>query len=287
MAEDRNTAYFYTTKNEEKTGLKAIIREHKGQGKKILRLAAGNLQKTYKGSLLGPMWALIKPSFTLFILWFAFSVGLRGNSEVNGYPRFYFMLTGYIPWFYINEAIVQGARSIRNNHQYVTKLSFPMSNIMTFTNLASLMIHAGLVVIMYVILIIKGYCPSVYNLQFLWYCPMMFLFFWVLTWTTAPMAAFSKDFENLISSIMTGMFWLSGIVWDTASVKNEAIRISLYFNPINYFINGYRRTFLYGQPMIAADNLIETGIMFAELLILILLGSYYYRKLRKLIPDVL
>ena len=287
MADNRNTAYFYTTKNDEKTGIASIIREHKGQGKKILRLATGNLQKTYKGALLGPMWALIKPSFTLFILWFAFAFGLRGNSEVNGYPRFYFMLTGYIPWFYINEAIVQGARSIRSNSQYVTKLSFPMSNIMTFTNLASLIVHSGLVVIMYAILVVKGYCPSLFNLQFFYYCPMMFLFFWVLTWTTAPMAAFSKDFENLINSIMTGMFWLSGIVWDTASVKNEVIRISLYFNPINYFINGYRRTFLYNQPVIDSENFIETIIMFSELILLVLIGSYYYRKLRKLIPDVL
>ncbi len=284
---DNSTAYFYTTKHTEKTGIGAIIREHKGQGKKILRLAAGALRKTYKGALLGPMWALIKPSFTLFIMWFAFAVGLRGSGSVNGYPRFYFMLTGYIPWFYINEAIVQGARSIRQNSQYVTKLSFPMSNIMTFTNLASLIVNVGLTLIMYVILVIKGCCPSVYNLQFFFYCPMMFIFFWVLTWTTAPMAAFSKDFENLISSVMTGMFWLSGIVWDTASVKNEAIRISLYFNPINYFINGYRRTFLYGQPMIAEDNYIETIIMFAELFVLMLIGSHYYRKLRRLIPDVL
>ena len=287
MADNQNTAYFYTTKNEEKTGLKAIIREHRGQGKKILRLAAGNLQKTYKGALLGPMWALIKPSFTLFILWFAFEVGLRNSGSVNGYPRFYFMLTGYIPWFYINEAIVQGARSIRHNSQYVTKLSFPMSNIMTFTNLASLIVHCGLVVIMYAILVFAGYCPGIYNIQFLYYCPMMFLFFWVLTWTTAPMAAFSKDFENLINSVMTGMFWLSGIVWDTASVKNEAIRLSLYFNPINYFINGYRRTFLYGQPIIDSENLLETGRMFGELILLMLIGSSSYRKLRKLIPDVL
>lgn len=289
MPDTQNAVYFYTTKNEEKTGLMTIVREHRGQGAKILRLAVGNLQKTYKGALLGPMWAVIKPSFTLFILWFAFAVGLRGSGEVNGFPRFFFMLTGYVPWFYINEAILQGARSIRNNKQYVTKLSFPMSNIMTFTNLSSLVVHVGLTLIMYVILLAAGYCPSLYNLQFFYYCPMMFLFFWILTWTTAPMAAFSKDFENLIGSVMTGMFWLSGIVWDTATVKNDIIRKSLYFNPINYFINGYRRAFLYNEPAItfSRENLLETGIMFGEMIFLILLGSYYYKKLRKLIPDVL
>ncbi len=281
------TDYFYTTKGSKSTGVGMIIDEHRGQGKKIVRLAVSHLRSVYKGALLGPAWALIKPSFTLFILWFAFAVGLRGSGTVSGFPRFFFMLTGYVPWFYISEAILNGARSIRQNKQYVTKLSFPMSNIMTFMNLSALFIHFMLVVIMYVVLICAGYAPSIYNLQFLFYCPMMFLFFWILTWTTAPMAAFSKDFENLVSSIMTGLFWLSGIVWDTAGVDNPIIRKSLYFNPINYFINGYRRSFLYEQPIIAKDNLLETVIVFGEMIFLILLGSHFYRKLRKLIPDVL
>lgn len=282
-----NTGYFYTTKTNARTGLGMIINEHRGQGKKIVNLSINHLKAVYKGALLGPAWAIIKPSFTLFILWFAFSVGLRGNSTVNGYPRFFFMLTGYVPWFYISEAILGGAKSVRSNRQYVTKLSFPMSNIMTFTNLSSMYIHLVLLAIMYVVLIAGGYAPSVYNLQIIFYLPMMFIFFWVLTWTTAPMSAFSKDFENLISSIMTGLFWLSGIVYDTATVKNDVIRHVFYFNPVNYFINGYRRTFLYGKPAFAADNFTETLIVFAELILMVLLGSFYYRRLRKLIPDVL
>lgn len=281
------SGYFYTTKGEKRTGIGMIVSEHTGQRKKIFRLALSHLQKTYKGALLGPAWAIIKPAFTLFILWFAFAVGLRGTGKVNGYPRFLFMLTGYVPWFYISESILGGARSIRNNRQYVTKLSFPMSNIMTFTNLSALFIHLILVVIMYAVLIFKGYSPSVYNLQFFFYCPMMFLFFWILTWTTAPMSAFSKDFENLVSSIMTGLFWLSGIVWDTVKVKNDIIRRSLYFNPINYFINGYRRSFLYDQPILDRENLLETAIVFGEMILLIRIGSHFYKKLRKLIPDVL
>ncbi|MGN0632291.1 MAG: ABC transporter permease [Oscillospiraceae bacterium] len=283
----QRSEYFYTTKGEKKTGLGMIVQEHKGQGKKIFKLAFNNLKKTYMGSLLGPLWAIIKPSFTLFILWFAFHFGLRGSGTVDGVPRFFFMLTGYVPWFYISECIISGARSIRSNRQYVTKLSFPMSNIMTFTNLSALFVHLLLCVIMYVILLIKGYCPSVYNLQFFYYCPMMFLFFWILSWTTAPMSAFSKDFESLVSSVMTGLFWLSGIVWSTESITNETIKKLMYFNPINYFINGYRKAFLYEEFAFSRDNMLQTVIVYAEMLLLILIGSHFFKRLRKLIPDVL
>lgn len=287
MTEQKQNEYFYTTKGEEKNGLSLIIKEHKGQLKKISLLSVNQLKKKYKGSLLGPAWAVIKPAFTLFILWFAFAVGLRHSNVVHGYPRFYFMLTGYVPWFFISEAILAGARSIRNNKQYVTKLSFPMSNIMTFTNLSTLYIHLLICVIMYALLIVKGYAPSVYNLQFFYYCPLMFIFFLVLSWTTAPMAAFSKDFENLINSIMTGLFWLSGIFWDTYEIENPILRKIMYLNPINYFVNGYRKTFLYETSAFDSNYTTETVVFYAELVLLILIGSRFYKKLRKLIPDVL
>jgi ABC-type polysaccharide/polyol phosphate export permease len=115
----------------------------------------------------------------------------------------------------------------------------------------------------------------------------MFIFFLVLSWTTAPMAAFSKDFENLINSIMTGLFWFSGIFWDTYAVENPVIRKLMYFNPINYFINGYRKTFLYGISMFDSNYTTEAVVFYAEFLLLILLGSHYYKKLQHQIPDVL
>ena len=89
-------------KRKTRFGLTEIVSEHRGQWKKIWMLAVNDLIKKYKGSVMGPLWALIKPSFTLFILWFAFTVGIRNSGMVSGYPRFVFMLSGYIPWFFIN-----------------------------------------------------------------------------------------------------------------------------------------------------------------------------------------
>lgn len=274
-------------KLKEKFGAAEIVSEHRGQWKKIWMLAVNDLIKKYKGAVVGPLWALIKPTFTLFILWFAFTVGIKHSGMVSGYPRFVFMLSGYVPWFYISEEIIGGARSIRVNSQFVTKLSFPVSNIMTFTALSSLIIHAGMCIIMYAVLLCMGYGPSVYNLQIFYYMPMMFLFFLVLSWATAPLSGFSKDFENLVNSIMTGLFWLSGIFWDTYDISNKYLKTLMYLNPINYFVNGYRKSFLYETFIFDSDYTTETIVFFAEFIIIILVGSHYYKKLRKILPDVL
>ena len=164
---------------------------------------------------------------------------------------------------------------------------------MTFTQVARLYVHLFLSLMMYIFLIFVGgtvngvqggIAPSVYNLQYFFYTPLMFAFFLVFIWSTAPMAAFSRDFENMIISIMSGVFWLSGIVYDTYSLDDPLRRIMLV-NPITFFANGYRNTFIYNRWFWQYPT--EFIIVMIEFVILIALGIFNYNRLRKKLPDVL
>ena len=62
-----------------------IIQDHIVWRHQLLKLAKADIVKTYSGAALGWAWAIIKPTVMVLVLWFAFSVGLRVNSEVNGY----------------------------------------------------------------------------------------------------------------------------------------------------------------------------------------------------------
>lgn len=273
------------------TFLKDIIEEHKGFSKQIFVLAKTELVKTYKGAAIGPAWAVVKPAFTLFVYWFAFSVGIRNLSTVKvdihgamvGFDRFLFMLVGLIPWFYISESITKGAKDIRSHRQYVTKINFPVSTIMTFTSISRMYVHLILTLIMYVyVLFVVG--PSWYNLQFFLYMPLMFLFFVFLSWSTAPMCAFSPDLENAIVSIMSGIFWLTGCIYNSYDLPHPLDKVML-FNPINFFVNGYRNAFLYHRMFF--ENKTELIIFIAEFAAIFILGVFNYNRLRKRIPDVL
>lgn len=301
-----------------------IAKEHKGFGKQILLLAKNELIKKYKGAVIGPLWSVVKPLFTLFVYWFAFEVGLRNAGNVSVifpelgksggtfvYPRFLFMLIGFIPWFFINESIVEGAKSIRLNRQFVNKVSFPVSTIMTYTSVARLYVHIFLMGLMYLyvtfigtgdkvithklgdvetVIASGGISPSIYNIQILFYLPLMFIFFLVLSWSTAPMSAFSRDFENMIISVMSGIFWLSGIIYDSYLLygKDPApswVRHAMLFNPINFFANGYRNCFLYHRWFWEYKT--ELFVFLIELAVVIALGIFNYNRLRKRLPDVL
>ncbi|MBQ9743142.1 MAG: ABC transporter permease [Ruminococcus sp.] len=266
-----------------------IFKEHRHFGKQIFLLAVNDLKKTYKGAAIGPLWAVIKPAFTLFVYWFAFTIGLKSGSGIEWagreFPRFIFLLVGFVPWFFITDSITLGAKSINMNRQFVTKVSFPVSTIMTFTALARLFVHIFLALIMYAILLGNGYMPTVYNLQFFLYCPLMFAFFVSLTWSTAPMSSFSKDFENMIVSIMSGVFWLSGIIYNSYDLGIPWLEKVMLFNPINFFANGYRNAFLYDKWFF--ENPLELSIFLGEFVVVFALGIFNYNRLRKTLPDVL
>lgn len=271
--------------------LRDIIKEHKDFGKRIFVLAKTELVKTYKGAAIGPLWAVVKPAFQIFVYWFAFSVGLRTLNtvkvevagEILKFDRFTFLLVGITPWFFISESITHGAKDIRTHRQYVTKVNFPVSTIMTFSTLSRLYVHFLITFIMFIIISFRV-GPSWYNLQFFFYMPIMFLFFVFLSWSTAPMCAFSPDLENAIVSIMSGIFWLTGVIYNSYDLP-EPLKTIMLFNPINFFVNGYRNTFLYNRMFFEYKT--EFVIFLVEFLIVFLLGIFNYNRLRKKIPDVL
>lgn len=60
-----------------------IVKEHIEYKQQIFKLAKSDIIRTYRGAALGWLWALIKPVTTIFVYWFAFTIGLRGGKAVN------------------------------------------------------------------------------------------------------------------------------------------------------------------------------------------------------------
>ena len=162
--------------------IKTIVREHIDWRRQIFKLAKSDIIKTYSGAALGWIWALVKPTITLLVFWFAFSVGLRQGGDVAGVPFVLWLMAGLLPWFYMSEMISQGAGSIRRYKFLVTKMKFPISTIPTFVAISKLSVHLLLMVIVTVIFMLAGHFPDIYFLQIPFYMLLMFAFFsqWAL-----------------------------------------------------------------------------------------------------------
>lgn len=262
-----------------------IIKEHIEYRQQIFKLAKADILKTYRGAALGWSWAIIKPAVTIFVYWFAFTIGLRAGKSVNGFPYFLWLIAGIIPWFYMGDMLSQGTDAIRKYSYLVTKMKFPVSTIPTFFSISKLIINLLLIAIMVLIFAVWGYPPDIYLLQLPFYILCMFLFFTIWGLFSSLLGAISKDFANLVKSFVTAVFWLSGILWNAETITVPWIKKILMINPVTFLVNGFRNCFInkvwfFEQPK-------RLGYFIIMLILMSLVSLWTYKKLKKEIPDVL
>ena len=265
--------------------LKTIIQEHIHYIEQIIMLARSDLIKTYRGAALGWSWAVIKPMVTLFVFWFAFSIGLRHGKPIEGYPFFLWLVAGFLPWFFMSEIITGGAGCIRKYSHLVTKMKFPISIIPTYYNISHLFTHIVLLGITIVLFMLFGFMPDVYLLQIPIYMFMMFAFFVVWSLFSGLLSSISKDFQNLVNSFSSAIFWLSGIIYNVDDIRHGWVRLLLKFNPVTVISGGYRKSLIYKHWFF--EDKVELACFCITLTVFSLAALWAYKKLRKEIPDVL
>ena len=121
-----------------------IIISHIQYRKQILQLAKTDLIKTYRGALLSWGWAILKPAITIAVYYFAFTVGLRTGKPVKGYPYFLWLISGFIPWFYISAIYTGGAYSLHKYAFLVKKIKFPVCCVPMIVGLSNMIVHLAL-----------------------------------------------------------------------------------------------------------------------------------------------
>lgn len=262
------------------------LREHKENMQQVFKLSIADLKKTYTGSALGWAWAVIKPVFTIFVYWFAISIGLRSGKDVGEYPFILWLMSGMVSWFYMTEIITGGTTCIRRYSYLVTKMKYPITTIPTFTGLSHLYVHVILVIVVIAIFWIMGYPPTIYLIQLPVYTLLMFLFFNAWSLFSGMISAISKDFANLVKSLNIGVFWLSGILWNIDNVAdNKALNAIMMLNPVTFICYGYRNCFVDATWFFEQPKRLLYFLGWYALLGF--LSLWAYKKLRKEIPDVL
>ena len=278
-----------------------IIKQHIIWRHQLIKLAKSDLIKTYSGSALGWAWAVIKPAVLIFVLWFAFGLGLRlGGQMPNGYPFLLWLIAGLIPWFFMNEMLIQGANALRQYNYLVTKMRFPIATIPTFVGISKFHVHLFLVGLMIIFFLFYGFKPDIYMLQLPIYMFCMLLFFIAWAQFASLLSCISKDFYNLVEAATQALFWLSGILYDVNEVAVPGwLKIFLMLNPISFVARGFRNVFInkvwiwedytvLWVRAIGEDIIVYPIALFAvALLIMAALALWAYRKLHKEIPDVI
>ena len=264
--------------------LTTIVKDNWQWRKQIGRLAIFELVKKSRGAVLSWAWLFLKPLIFIGVFWFALDIGLRAGRDMDP-PYFLWLVAGIIPWFFMRDMLSQGSDVLHRYSYLVNKIKFPISAISSVYAISMLVTHLGLVILLVILYLASGIPIDLYVLQIPVLIIVMAVFFTMISMLTSQLSALSKDFKNLVAALVTPLFWLSGVIYNTASLSIEWIRIVLLFNPITFFATAYRDA-LYYKIWVWENP--QALVTFAAVFLVTLVAMLIvYKRLYKEIPDVL
>lgn len=253
--------------------------------KKTLRMALIDLKKVYNRTLLGWFWIIAKPATTIFVYWFAFAIGLRVSGKINGHDYFFWLIAGMIPWFLISEIIATSPSAFKKYNYLVTKMKFPILTIPVFTVFSRVIVHFLLLIIMLILFELIGNGLTINMLQIIPLFISTFYFLSVISIIFAFLGSISKDIGEFIKTIITPILFLTPIIWDINKVKIGWLVRAQQLNPIHFIVNGYRNILIYERPFYT--DLISLALYILIMILLTIVASTLYRKLKEELPDYL
>ena len=212
----------------------------------IWPLAKNDFRKKFAGSYLGVVWALVQPVVTVLVYWFVFQVGLRQTSTVGGVPFILWMLAGLVPWFYFNDALMGGTKSLIEYSYLVTKVVFRIEILPIVKAVSALYVHAFFVALTWILFCVYGRFPGLFTFQAVYYTFCMFLMVLSLSYATSAITVLFRDMEQLVAIVLQIGVWATPIMWNLSSIGLPKWLVIVFkLNPMYYIVYGYRDTFVY------------------------------------------
>lgn len=261
-----------------------IIKEIITNWSMMVRVALFDYKLQNKDSYLGVLWELLNPLIQIGTYWIVFGMGLRQGRDVDGYPYLLWMLSGLIPWFCINTAIIKGGNSIFSKAVTITKLRYPIATVPIGAILTELFGFFFMLVVLEMIFLVHGYFPVWSYLNLIYYILYMFLFLASLALVTSVFTMAARDFQKLLTSMIRLLFYLTPILWDMD--KMPAIYQNLInLVPIYYIVRGFRESLLYEVPFYVHQK--DMVVSWSIVIVLFIFGCYLQDKFRNRFRDLI
>ncbi|CAM3181094.1 Transport permease protein [Lactococcus hircilactis] len=189
---------------------------------------------------LGRLWELLDPLFQLAIYYVIF--GLLFKRVVPDFPALPWMFIGLGVYSFMQNTMVTGALSIRQQFHMVSKMKFPLSILPLsaligfLTNLViALVVSLGLA-------LASAYNPTAHLLQFFYYFPALVLFTLAVSLINSSILVVFPDMRFFLNYGFRFLMYGSGAIFslDQFHIIPAWLRQLQLYNPFYYLIAGFR-----------------------------------------------
>jgi lipopolysaccharide transport system permease protein len=238
------------------------------QRRLILLLAGREIADRFADSLLGAIWAIVHPIFTMLLYVLVFGKLLRLRMPTGaGLPGDYtlFFIAGYLPWMALQDAAQRGAAAIINNANLVKQVVFPLEVLPLKTVLACMLPQfIGIAFLLGYRLLCGAGCPATLALL-----PalllMQFLGMAGIALALAAILVFLRDIKEVVHMVCALGLYLLPVLYVPGSLPRAFERL-LPWNPVSHWIWMYQDALFYGaivHPMSWAIGPVFAALVFA------------------------
>ncbi|MBQ6414484.1 ABC transporter permease [Candidatus Saccharibacteria bacterium] len=257
------------------------------------RVLLSELTKTdfklrYQGSVLGYLWALLRPLMMFAILYVVFAKLLRFGGDIPHYPVY--LLTGTTMWSFFTECTSQGIQAMIIRGDLIRKISFPKYIVVvsaTLTAVINMLINLAVVVIF---ALINGVTPS-----WTWLLVPLSL---VELYTLALGISFLlgainvkyRDITSIWDVCVQALFYAVPIIYPVSMVASSSVIAAkiILLNPIAQAIQDIRHNLITHETITTWNYLENPLLEFLPIILIIFVlvfAALYFRKKSKFFAE--
>lgn len=239
-----------------------------------------DIKVRYRQTVMGALWAIIQPFFTMVI--FSLFFGRLANIPSDGMPYPVFSFTALVPWTFFANALAQASNSLVVNANMVKKIYFPRLALPIATVLAGVIDFALAFVVLLGIMFFYGLVPTV-NIVWLPFFVLLALVtsIGVSLWLAAMNVQF-RDVRYTIPFLTQAWLFVTPIAYPS-SLLPEPWRTVYGLNPMAGVVEGFRWALL-GTNTAPGKIIIVSALVAVTLFIS---GAFYFRRMEQRFADVL
>ena len=245
-------------------------------------LAWRDISVRYKQTIIGIIWALIRPLLTMIIFTFVFSNVAKLPSEGVA-PYAILVYAGLLPWQFFSAALSDASNSIVGNSNLISKVYFPRIIIPTSAVIVAFIDFLISFLILIGLMVWYQFIPGLRILTLPFFVLMVFLASLGPGLLITALNVKYRDFRYIIPFVINFGLYLSPVGF-SSSVIPDNWRLLYSMNPLVGVIDGFRWAILGGQSNIYIPGFL---LSWALIFFFLWLGIKQFRKMEKSFADLL
>jgi ABC-type polysaccharide/polyol phosphate export permease len=213
-----------------------MARHHENYKELIWMLAKTDFKLRYQGSVLGYVWALLKPLLLFAIINFVFSSLFNTRGAGNEFYSLQ-LLVSIILFNFFAEGTSAGMASLLSKTQLVTKIYVPRWTIILASTVNCALIFLMNLIIIVVFFAAKHFLPSLEAvLLFFMYSILTYVIIVAFSFFTAPWYVRFRDLVLIWEVAITALFYATPVFYPLQMLP-EYIQKILLINPMAFIVH--------------------------------------------------